>query len=153
MAIVLSSKGLETKLGGRKPRFFYQPVTSFIHLLICNLIACFFNYLWIVKLVRIILAIYITVLTVYPCSDPNTCIDELQNGVQVVGVSDHEHSDAERDVCTPFCICSCCAAHIRLSSGSDLDFAGVIHNTKEIVPYIERQSLSDHNHIWQPPRI
>ena len=105
------------------------------------------------KIIRFILAIYITVLTVYPCSDPYTCIDEFQNGVQVVSVSDHDHSDAERDVCTPFCICSCCAAHIKLSAISDIDFAGVVHNTKATVPYMERQSIADHNHIWQPPRI
>jgi len=104
-------------------------------------------------IVKIILAIYIAALSVYPCSDPYTCKDELQKGEQMVSVSDHEHSDQEQDVCTPFCICSCCAAHIRLSIVSNIDFDGVIHNTKETIPYIERQVLADNNHIWQPPKI
>ncbi len=113
----------------------------------------FFVYICIVKPIRFILAIYITALTVFPCSDPYTCKDELQKGKQVMSISDHEHSEDEQDVCTPFCICSCCAAHIRLSSASDIDFAGVIHNTKQTIPYLEKLVLSDHNHIWQPPRI
>lgn len=123
------------------------------HLLIRNPVARLFRYICIVKVIRFILAIYVIALSVYPCSDPYTCKDELQQGEQVANVSDHEHSDDEQDVCTPFCICSCCAAHIRLSIVSDVDFAGAIHNTKEAIPYIEKQVLSDHNHIWQPPRI
>jgi hypothetical protein len=106
-----------------------------------------------VKVIKLILAIYITALTVYPCGDQYTCKDEHQNGEQVTNVSDHEHSDDEKDICTPFCICSCCAAHIRLSSISNITLTGVTHNTKKIIPYVEKQVLSDHNHIWQPPRI
>ena len=104
------------------------------------------------KAIRFILAIYITALTLYPCSDRDACQDELQEGEQVAYIADQAPSD-EMDICTPFCICSCCAAHIRLAPVSDIDFAGVIHNTKETIPYIEKQTLSDHNHIWQPPRI
>jgi hypothetical protein len=96
---------------------------------------------------------YVIALSVYPCSDGNTCADEIKNGQQSIGVSDHEHSDSEEDLCSPFCICSCCAAHIKLSPISDLNFPTVVHNTKEIIPYLEKQIVFDHNHIWQPPRI
>ncbi len=132
---------------------FRASVAMFCNYLFATLLHNFFVYLCKVKLVYLLLAIYVTVLTVLPCSDPDTCQDEIQNGGQVANVSDHEHSDNEQGVCTPFCICSCCAAHIRLSSASDIDFAGVIHNTKQTIPYLEKLVLSDHNHIWQPPRI
>jgi hypothetical protein len=113
----------------------------------------FFNYLYSVKALYFILALYVTALSVYPCSDENTCTDEKQMGEQIANASEHPHSANEKDLCTPFCICACCATHIRISYASSIDFAGVIHNTKETIPYIEKRVLSDYSHIWQPPKI
>jgi len=103
-----------------------------------------------VKVIRLLFTIYIISLTVHPCADQG---DELEKGDQVAYVSDHPHSDGEQeDVCTPFCICSCCAAHIRLVTISNEDFTCVLHYTKEVTPYLEKQVLPDYSHIWQPPR-
>lgn len=96
---------------------------------------------------------YVIALSVYPCSDGDTCVDEIRNGQQLDSVYNHEHSDSEEDLCSPFCICSCCAAHIKLSSIPTLNFPPVVHNTKEIIPYLEKQITFDNNYIWQPPRV
>ena len=105
------------------------------------------------KVIRLLFTIYIMSLTIHPCEDRDICNDELQKREQATSISEHQDADKEQDVCTPFCICSCCAAHIRLTSIANIDFTGVLHNTKETIPYLEKQVLSDYSHIWQPPRI
>jgi len=106
-----------------------------------------------VKAIYFILALYVTALSVYPCSDANTCADEKRIGEQVANVADHPHSTDEQDLCTPFCICSCCATHIKVSLISMVGVNAVLHNTKEVIPYIEKRVLANGNHIWQPPKI
>lgn len=104
------------------------------------------------KVAHFIFAVYILLLSVYPCSDNDTCADEQKIGITQIDTGSHHHTNSEQDLCTPFCICACCAAHIKLTFLANTDLAGVIHNTKVITPYIEKQALSNNNHIWQPPR-
>jgi hypothetical protein len=105
-----------------------------------------------VRIGYILFAFYLLFLAIYPCSDASS-MSEQNSEIVTIAAYDHANSNQDQDLCTPFCICACCAAHIKLSPLADIDFAVVIHNTKETVPYIEKQVLSDYNHIWQPPRI
>ena len=68
-------------------------------------------------------------------------------------VADFNHDASEPELCTPFCICSCCAAHIKLNRDADLSFVNLIHNTKLITPYLEKTLVGNAVVIWQPPRI
>jgi hypothetical protein len=106
-----------------------------------------------VKTIRFLFAIYVLFLAVYPCSDKETCADERKAGVAVVDVAAHDHSSNEQDFCTPFCICSCCAAHIRLNHVSDISVATLVHNTKIATLYFEKPLLNKAKSIWQPPKI
>jgi hypothetical protein len=112
----------------------------------------FFVYLCIVRIGHILFAFYLLFLAIYPCSDASS-VSEQKSEIVTLAVYDHGNSTQDQDLCTPFCICVCCAAHIKLCPLADMDFAGVIHNTQETIPYIEKQLLSDYSHIWQPPKI
>lgn len=102
---------------------------------------------------RSLIAFYILTLTVFPCSDRETCADERNLGSAIVNVPDHDHSGSEADYCTPFCICSCCATHIQLQYASYFPFVNLIHNTSLSTRYIEKSSLNNSKAIWQPPKI
>jgi hypothetical protein len=106
-----------------------------------------------VKVIRFIFTLYITFVTVYPCSDGNTCLDEQKAGITVVNESTHEHGSSERDLCTPFCICSCCAAQVQISSLAYQEFLTFEHNTKQLALYFERPISNTSHSIWQPPKI
>jgi hypothetical protein len=106
-----------------------------------------------VKVIRFLLAIHIGFLSVYPCSDSETCADEQKSGITYVDNNSHEHSSDEQDLCSPFCICACCAAHIQLNHVADITFTNMIHNTKVSTLYREKPMLNNSHSIWQPPKI
>jgi hypothetical protein len=92
-------------------------------------------------------------LSVYPCNDQNVCVDERKAGISVVDTTGHDHSSEEQDHCTPFCICSCCAATIQLSHVTHIVFAPPVHNTGWNSSYSDRPLLSNIKSIWQPPKL
>jgi hypothetical protein len=106
-----------------------------------------------VKVIRFLFAMYILALSVYPCSDKDTCVDERKEGSVVINVDDHNHTSSEMDRCTPFCFCSCCAAHIQLNYFSDVSLVNLVHNTKLATPYFENPLLHNSKAIWQPPKL
>ncbi|HRK52681.1 MAG TPA: hypothetical protein PK185_02135 [Cyclobacteriaceae bacterium] len=105
------------------------------------------------RISQAIFAFYILFLAVYPCSDANSRVIEQKSEIVSALQSTHLSSGMEADICTPFCICACCSAHIKISTLSDLEFSGVIHNTKANMPYLEKRFSSGNSSIWQPPRI
>lgn len=96
---------------------------------------------------------YIVALSVYPCSDKETCADERRKGSIVINTDDHDHTSGEMDRCTPFCICSCCAAHIQLNHLSEITFANFVHNTLVATLYFDKTFLNNAKAIWQPPKL
>ena len=106
-----------------------------------------------VKILRFIFALYILFMTVYPCSDKETCADERKAGITFVTVTDHDHTSSEVDQCTPFCICACCAANVQLNQIADIAFTNLVHNTLLATLYREQPVLTPGNSIWQPPPI
>lgn len=113
----------------------------------------FFVYFCAMRVIRFLFAMYVLALAVYPCSDKETCADERKAGIVLVDNSNHAHSGSEQDVCTPFCICSCCAAHIQLSHLADISIINLVHNTKVITLYFEKPVLDNAKAIWQPPKL
>lgn len=113
----------------------------------------FFPNFALVKLIRFIFALYMLFLAVYPCSDDQTCVDEQKVGIVLVANEGHNHATNEQDSCTPFCICSCCAAHIQLNQIADITSTHLIHNTQLNTLYREKPVLNNGSSIWQPPRI
>src|SRR5687767_2855298 len=79
----------------------------------CKPVAGFCSYLWPVKITAVFFSIYLLCLAVCPCSDQNTCEDEVKAGVAMNTTDGHEHSPDEQDFCSPFCICQCCSTHAQ----------------------------------------
>jgi len=113
----------------------------------------FIVYIRTVKAARFIFALYIVFMTVYPCNDQNTCADERKAGVAFVDTANHNHTSEEQDFCTPFCICSCCAAHVQLTSLFNQEFSIFAHNTKQRFLYFERSVSNTSHSVWQPPKV
>lgn len=102
---------------------------------------------------RLIGPLCILWLSVYPCTDGKTCADEIKMEIVVSDNSNHNHSSNERDLCSPFCICSCCSAHIQLTYTASIGEFDPLHNTELGTLYFERPLLNDAKAIWQPPKI
>ena len=100
------------------------------------------------KAFYILFAFYFLSLSVMPCNDEQDC-KEAKHTEQVAQADNHEH---ENEVCTPFCVCSCCATHILFSNFSN-DFS--IDNERATV-YTEPANAELRSAIisvWQPPKL
>src|SRR5690349_15589577 len=102
---------------------------------------------------RLLFAVYLLALSVYPCSDKSTCSHEKKDGIAIVNPNHHDHKQAEQDICSPLCICSCCAASVQLTVNYIHLPVYIEHRTKHIIPYQEKALLNFPQAIWQPPRI
>ncbi len=118
-----------------------------------TLLHSFFVYFCAMRVMYFLFAMYVLALSVYPCSDKETCADEGKAGITIVSVTDHNHTSSEVDQCTPFCICACCAANIQLNHQLQITFSDLIHNTQVATLYFERPLLNNAKSIWQPPKI
>lgn len=74
----------------------------------------FLHTLAVLKFIAIILSIYVSCLTLVPCSDfENTHSDKE---LSIEATHDHDHSgDCDDDTCTPFCMCACCHTNVIVS--------------------------------------
>ena len=101
----------------------------------------------------IILAIYILVLALMPCSDKLEFCNGSEVSHSILDPHGHDHHDHEGDECTPFCACACCGSLLTFQAKYlDLDFITFI-STK-----CEFYFLSDYSHgyvkgVWHPPVI
>ena len=129
----------------------FQAIFNDYH--VATLLHRFFTYFCAMRVMRFLLAMFVLALSVYPCSDKETCADERKTGVTFASVTDHDHTSSEVDQCTPFCICACCAAHIQLNRLSSIAFSNLIHNTQVATFYFEKPLLDNAKSIWQPPKI
>jgi hypothetical protein len=112
----------------------------------------FFRNFTCVKAQYLILAVYIFFLALYPCRDSDLNVDPIEGAVALITDHDHSHSGEESDICTPFCICACCAAHINLVQIGGVETQEPQHNTVLIPQYIGHPILDATSSIWQPPR-
>lgn len=99
-----------------------------------------------------IIAIVIAGLAVYPCNDANICVDDQQYSKSVVDVNDHDHSSDEVDLCTPFCVCSCCSSHAN--QPSYFTFKAFAANYFDLNSKLRDQLIKPiYFAIWQPPKL
>ncbi|HEY1166770.1 MAG TPA: DUF6660 family protein [Chitinophaga sp.] len=101
-----------------------------------------------VRLTAFILCLLVLVLGCIPCADANACASDTQQTISQTTNQGHDH----HDICSPFCICSCCAGFSFnqpfIEIETFLPQQGVDHDTYYIASLIE-VSLP----IWQPPRL
>ncbi|GAL85930.1 hypothetical protein MYP_3159 [Sporocytophaga myxococcoides] len=92
------------------------------------------------------------VLSLMPCLDSFTC----EGGKASVTISgNHDHSKDEGDLCSPFCICSCCGVSFL---GINIP---VFFNNQSLkvmeplgnVPYYSVFNSYYYHSFWQPPKL
>ena len=101
-----------------------------------------------------ILAIYLVSLSSLPCAD-------LEIGSSAHSVTQHQaekksHShDKENDLCSPFCSCGCCGAHVltyeKLVVITFQKWQPVIK--KQLPSYTSNFNSEFYFQIWQPPQL
>lgn len=103
------------------------------------------------KFVALIMAFLVLALSVMPCADAGTALNDSKAKSDITKTTDRQdHNDA--DDCSPFCHCSCCAGfsinhfftsialiapHINIPTGRFLQTDAI----EIVLP------------IWQPPQI
>lgn len=89
-----------------------------------------------------------------PCADMEV---NSATHTQKEFASNHEkHShDKEKDLCSPFCICSCCGSQMAsYSQPIIIDFPIRLEGIKTQLPtYKSIFSSNFYGSIWQPPQI
>lgn len=100
------------------------------------------------KILTNVLWVYLLGLLVLPCND--ACSRDSHE-LPVTMEQAQDHHEEENDLCTPFCICSCCASPVIVDQIADLEFY-----KSEFNCYSDcyKPSYSRYSHsIWQPPKI
>lgn len=105
-----------------------------------------------VKIVSCILAIVVITLSVYPCSDLPGHGNDRTSNMYMAQVDSSDMDAGTLDLCTPFCTCSCCAAHVQVPIMFTYTLRKVTSspafNSYSSV-FIERLCYT----IWQPPKL
>lgn len=109
---------------------------------------CIFTHM---KHFLLLFNIYLLSLAFFPCADVDTCIESNESLITTSTNNKEDHKEAEN--CTPFCICTCCAAPIIHQA------IGLGETSKQTYFTTSYPSLSIHypSHaaaaIWQPPKF
>lgn len=106
------------------------------------------------KLFSIIVSIYIVALSCLPCADLE--VDSLAHTTTNFSANHNDHShDKENDLCSPFCICSCCGSQIvSLFQTDAINFPIPLKSIKTQLPTYKSVFASNfYGSIWQPPQI
>jgi hypothetical protein len=103
------------------------------------------------RLVLILLAFYTITLSFVPCQDEAS--EEGHSTSSFVTAGDQPHP-AKIDLCSPFCVCSCCAGITLQPEFTAAAPATTFIVFKEIIfAYTPGSMTGDLGSIWQPPRV
>ncbi|GBL35485.1 hypothetical protein EMGBS15_10800 [Filimonas sp.] len=105
------------------------------------------------KLSWLLLAFYILVLSVIPCSDEGEC-DTVSFSTEQWQQQSHENHEHHKELCSPFCTCACCGISIAYTVVPFFMPVRKIDKVLErIIPFSpESYSKEISSIIWQPPR-
>ena len=103
------------------------------------------------KLFTLLFNIYLLALSFFPCADMDSCVET--NSVLITSIENNKEDHKEKESCTPFCICACCAVPIInqtaiLEINTKQEFFSVKYASINI--NYPSQSLA---RIWQPPKL
>ncbi|MBN9299233.1 MAG: hypothetical protein J0I41_19685 [Filimonas sp.] len=96
-----------------------------------------------------ILAIIVLVLSCLPCTDSGATAlkarTEVSSSKQLPG-------HAERDFCTPFCVCSCCSA-VYFTYSFPVTTPPVVTASNIYISFLSAPLIEIAYAIWQPPQL
>ena len=98
------------------------------------------------KYILLILSVLILTMALMPCSDGHTC-DETAQEISL----EHDHSEDEKDHCSPFCVCSCCGMKINFQSDVTIFKPTTYLNSTYQFSYSFLYSFSFNQTVWHPP--
>jgi hypothetical protein len=99
------------------------------------------------------LAIYVLLLSCIPCQDEAVAASADHSQAITVQQSEGAHSESV-DLCSPFCICACCASVTILSVAAVLPETNLARFiTSAGFSYLQPVYGGDLRGIWQPPKI
>ncbi|MFD1755221.1 DUF6660 family protein [Rufibacter sediminis] len=104
------------------------------------------------KWFNLILAVFMTFMACMPCSDVYGYA-ETTPGTSVTPSPVTENHQEARDMCTPLCICSCCAGFSQPTSASLQIEAKAFFNRTPLLAFYRERHLAVHASIWQPPKV
>lgn len=104
------------------------------------------------RILAFILCIYITALSVVPCTD-GMSQNSNHSDIEVSTTEhDHNHSD-HQDNCTPFCVCACCGTMITLPTVQPLVMSRIVISTDYLFHYTFDYSVDYSEEVWHPPSL
>lgn len=113
-------------------------------------------YICAVRLFCSILAIIMLVLSCIPCSDAEIFATSNQQShtVKNDGNSSHSSDQEHKDLCSPFCQCSCCAVAYALPSSAipKIEIRVAI-SEKAFAFYSQHRPEGISLPVWQPPQL
>ncbi|TLV02211.1 DUF6660 family protein [Dyadobacter luticola] len=102
--------------------------------------------------VLIFLSVYTMLLACMPCQDEAS--ENALVSVSTVAANTHQGHPAQMDLCSPFCICACCAGVTLQPQLPSVPFLSSFISFEEITfAYLPGKLTGDLTSIWQPPRI
>ncbi|HEV7378294.1 MAG TPA: DUF6660 family protein [Dyadobacter sp.] len=106
------------------------------------------------KLSLIILALYIGILSCFPCQDGEVHLSLDGNVSTEVVHNESDHPEHGGDYCSPLCICSCCATVTMPPMFFGLSLPKSLPATPEkSFQYKASFDQANAGLIWQPPRL
>ncbi|HEX8016016.1 MAG TPA: DUF6660 family protein [Flavobacterium sp.] len=106
------------------------------------------------KLTNTILSIVILILSCMPCADMG--INSFAHTKsELVSKQDNHSHEKENDLCSPFCICSCCGSQMAsYSRPMAIDFPIPFKDIETQLPTYQSIFTSNfYGSIWQPPQL
>lgn len=107
------------------------------------------------KLITAIMACYLIVLSVLPCSCRDRHDSAFNSKTEVsISANNNYHQDNpyKSDACTPFCSCSCCPASAFFQPATVFSVIKMENKISHLLPDLAFVSHEDKS-IWQPPQL
>jgi hypothetical protein len=103
-------------------------------------------------IVAFLLAFYVLALSCIPCQDEAAPLPDSKTSSATVAAGGGTHQEAV-DLCSPFCICACCASVTISATVAALPENAV----SQLIPpagfsYLQVLYTGDRTGIWQPPQ-
>lgn len=102
------------------------------------------------KFLAFIMSIFILALSIIPCADVDASSLKEKSNMDI-HLSHNSHHENTKDVCSPFCCCSCCVGFTNHLSFQINPLVTVVLDMT--YPYIEKRIGTDPFPLFQPPRV
>ncbi len=105
------------------------------------------------KIFTFILSIYITALSLVPCSDGFAHKPENNSSEIILKQETHNHPSNSEDDCSTFCSCACCGSLVVLPTIYHISQATVDLSSSYSFHYTFDYSFNYNKGVWHPPCI